>query len=103
MVHLQPVKHNRSYRHPDLVGFRKPTKSTRISEDTKAQTRKGLCLHIPATYHIHVQGILESGYSNRLAGMKITTASQKDEAPVTTLEGALPDQPAHRLQYSYPT
>jgi hypothetical protein len=61
--------------------------------------QKGLCLQIAAIYRIHVQDILESSYSNRLAGMKITIASHEVKAPVTTQDEPLPDQATQRLQH----
>ena len=53
---------------------------------------KYLKLWTPATYRIKVQGILDDSWSDRLAGMTITTSSQGDQAPVTTLVGLLRDQ-----------
>ena len=46
----------------------------------------------PGTYEIVVQGILGEDWSDRLAGMQITTDDPKTEAPVTTLTGHLRDQ-----------
>ena len=57
-------------------------------------TSKRLRPHKPATYHIHVQGILDEGWSDRLGGVTITTTSRTSEAPVTTLSGRLRDQAA---------
>jgi hypothetical protein len=51
-----------------------------------------LKLWTPATYRIKVQGILDDSWSDRLAGITITTSSQGDQAPVTTLVGLLRDQ-----------
>ena len=57
-------------------------------------TNQVLELSTPARYRIRVKGILDEGWSDRLGGMKITTAGQGDEAPVTTLVGQLVDQAA---------
>jgi hypothetical protein len=48
-----------------------------------------LKLWTPATYRIKVQGYLDDSWSDRLAGMRITTSSQGDLA---TLVGRLRDQ-----------
>jgi len=48
----------------------------------------------PAEYQIHIQGRLDAGWSDRLAGMSITTSSGRDRAPQTILEGAIVDQSA---------
>ena len=46
----------------------------------------------PATYSIHVEGLLDESWSERLAGMKIKTIERKNLPPVTTLSGQLTDQ-----------
>ena len=46
----------------------------------------------PATYSIHVEGLLDESWSERLAGMKIKTIKRKNLSPVTTLSGQLTDQ-----------
>ena len=46
----------------------------------------------PGTYKVVVQGILGEHWSDRLAGMQITTDNPKAEAPLTTLTGNLRDQ-----------
>jgi hypothetical protein len=43
-------------------------------------------------YRIQVQGRLDESWSDRLAGMSITTAGKEGEAPVATLIGHLRDQ-----------
>lgn len=43
-------------------------------------------------YEITVQGTISGSYSDRLAGMRITTTSRWDQEPVTVLDGALRDQ-----------
>ena len=55
-------------------------------------TGEDLKLWTPATYRIKVQGCLDDSWADRLAGMTITTSSQGDQAPVTTLVGLLRDQ-----------
>ena len=46
----------------------------------------------PATYSIHVEGLLDKSWSERLAGMNIETIKRKNLPPVTTLSGRLTDQ-----------
>ena len=46
----------------------------------------------PATYRIVVQGALSPDWSERLAGMIITTSSQSGRASQTTLVGSIRDQ-----------
>jgi hypothetical protein len=46
------------------------------------------------TYSIRVLGFVDEGWSERLAGMRISTGSLDDKGPVTTLVGEVPDQPA---------
>jgi hypothetical protein len=53
---------------------------------------KLLKLWTPARYRIKVQGHLDQCWSDRLAGLAITTSSQSDESPVTVLTGWLRDQ-----------
>lgn len=48
----------------------------------------------PAEYHIHIQGRLDVGWSDRLAGMSITTSGGKDRVPQTILQGPIVDQSA---------
>jgi hypothetical protein len=55
--------------------------------------RKELRLHVPATYRIQVQGVLDKQWSNRLGGVTITT-NQARKPPVTVLSGRLLDQAA---------
>jgi hypothetical protein len=43
-------------------------------------------------YRIIVKGHLEERCSERLAGMRLTTSSGGDQAPVSILEGLLVDQ-----------
>ena len=46
----------------------------------------------PATYNIHVEGLLDESWSERLAGMNIKIIERKNLLPVTTLSGQLTDQ-----------
>ncbi len=46
----------------------------------------------PATYRIVVQGTLGMDWSDRLAGLAISTTVRPGEAPRTTLEGRIRDQ-----------
>ena len=57
-------------------------------------THKRLSHHVPATYHIRVQGILDVRWSDRLGGMAISSTGPESEAPVTSLSGRLLDQAA---------
>ena len=53
-----------------------------------------LSMDHPAFYQIRVQGRLDQIWSERLAGMSVTTTGGKDILTVTMLEGRLPDQAA---------
>ena len=46
----------------------------------------------PAVYRIVVQGALEERWSDRFAGMAITTIDRKSGAPRTVLTGSIRDQ-----------
>jgi len=46
----------------------------------------------PGKYRIDVRGRLDDRWSDRLAGMRITTSGAEGDAPVTTLIGDLRDQ-----------
>jgi hypothetical protein len=46
----------------------------------------------PATYRIVVQGTLSERWSDRLAGLAITTTARGDAAPHTILAGPIRDQ-----------
>jgi hypothetical protein len=60
-----------------------------MSESFKWKAYK---LGTPATYCVKVNAHLDPGWSERLAGMKITTKKQKDGSSVTTLTGQVRDQ-----------
>ncbi|MGD8269482.1 MAG: hypothetical protein PVH69_04860, partial [Desulfobacterales bacterium] len=46
------------------------------------------------TYSIRVLGFVDESWSERLAGMRISTVSVEDKGPVTTLVGSVVDQAA---------
>ena len=46
----------------------------------------------PGKYRIEVEGHLEEHWSDRLAGMRITTSGSEGETPLTSLVGHLRDQ-----------
>ena len=48
----------------------------------------------PAAYQIKVQGRVDPGWSDRLAGMTIRLTEEEARPPVTTLKGELSDQAA---------
>ena len=45
-----------------------------------------------ATYRIRVEGSLDASWSDRLAGMTISSETSGEESPTTTLVGELRDQ-----------
>ena len=49
---------------------------------------------VPAKYRIVVQGDLSAKWSDRLAGLAITSTSREGAAPHTTLVGVIRDQAA---------
>jgi len=48
----------------------------------------------PGIYSIRVLGFVDESWSDRLAGMRISTVSLDDKGPVTTLVGSVVDQAA---------
>ena len=54
-----------------------------------------------ATYRIVVQGALSADWSDRLAGLVITTATRSGRTPQTTLVGPIRDQ--HELSAVFET
>ena len=48
----------------------------------------------PATYRIRIKGQLNASWSERLAGMTVTTSGGKNTPNITILEGSLIDQAA---------
>ena len=59
---------------------------------TDRSKKKNIKLWTPATYRIEVEGELAESYSDRLAGMRITTRQRSDRTTVSTLVGRLRDQ-----------
>ena len=53
---------------------------------------KGVRYEKPASYRIDIQGHLDASWSDRLAGMHISTCQGENQAPVATLTGRLRDQ-----------
>ena len=53
---------------------------------------KHLKLWTPASYRIEVDGHLDETWSDRLAGMHITTRKRADQSTVSTLVGRIRDQ-----------
>ena len=49
-----------------------------------------------ARYQIKVQGRLDEGWSDWFSGMTVTFENEGDDAPITTLTGAVTDQAALR-------
>jgi len=58
----------------------------------KNSNEKQINIWTPATYRIEVDGHLDESWSNRLAGMRITSRQRADQTTVTTLIGRLRDQ-----------
>ncbi len=56
------------------------------------ESRKKYLFDSPGQYRIRVQGLLDESWSDRLGGLRITTSSPKDKAPVTELVGQMRDQ-----------
>ena len=56
--------------------------------------QRGLKLETPAMYEIRVQGALERGWFDRMAGLEIVVERSADAAPVTVLSGRFIDQAA---------
>ena len=59
---------------------------------TQNSNEKHIKLWTPATYRIEVDGHIDESWSDRLAGMQITTRKRSDQTTVTTLIGRLRDQ-----------
>jgi hypothetical protein len=59
---------------------------------TNNSNEKNIKLWTSATYRIEVEGYLNESWSDRLAGMRITTRNRADQTSVTTLIGRLRDQ-----------
>jgi hypothetical protein len=59
---------------------------------TENSNEKRVKLWTPVTYRVEVDGHLDESWSDRLAGMRITTRKRSDQTTVTTLIGRLRDQ-----------
>jgi len=55
-------------------------------------TGKQFKLWTPATYCIEVEGHLDDSWSDRLAGLRISSRKRADESSITTLTGRVRDQ-----------
>lgn len=58
----------------------------------QSEHRKSYTFDRPGKYRIRVQGFLDKNWSERLAGLRITTGTRGDQKPVTTLVGQVRDQ-----------
>ena len=56
------------------------------------ESKKSFTFDRPGKYRICVQGYLDETWSERLAGLRITTSTRGDQKPVTTLVGQVRDQ-----------
>ena len=72
--------------------FKKPYE--RIGNHVAISSMEGFEVKTPSNYKIRVQGRLDAKYSDELGGMTITSASDGENLPVTTLVGHLVDQAA---------
>jgi hypothetical protein len=59
---------------------------------TKTKQMESIKFEKPGRYRIEVEGRLDEHWSDRLAGMRITTFGSEGETPVTSLVGDLRDQ-----------
>ena len=59
---------------------------------TENSNSKHLKPWTPATYRIEVEGHLAESWSDRLAGMQITSSKRADQSTMTILLGRLRDQ-----------
>ena len=58
----------------------------------KSENRKDSTFARPGNYRIRVQGYLDENWSERLAGLTITSGKRGDQKPVTALFGQVRDQ-----------
>jgi len=58
----------------------------------KSESRKRFTFDRPGNYRICVHGFLDGSWSDRLAGLRITTSKIGDQKPVTELVGRVRDQ-----------
>ena len=59
---------------------------------TSTQQLGGIKFEKPGKYRIEAEGRLDEHWSDRLAGMRITTSGSEGETPLTRLVGHLRDQ-----------
>jgi hypothetical protein len=59
---------------------------------TNDLNEKNIKLWTPVAYRIEVNGYLDESWSDRLAGMQITSRKKADQTIVSSLEGRLMDQ-----------
>jgi hypothetical protein len=59
---------------------------------TSTQQLGSIKFEKPGKYRIEVEGRLDEHWSDRLAGMRITTSGSEGETPLTRLVGHLRDQ-----------
>jgi len=56
------------------------------------EDKKRFAFDRPWNYRIRVRGFLDESWSERLAGLRITTDSRRDKSSVTALVGQVRDQ-----------
>ena len=56
------------------------------------ESRKSYVFNRPGKYRIRVHGFLDKSWSERLAGLHITTSSSKDKGSIAELVGQVCDQ-----------
>jgi hypothetical protein len=56
------------------------------------EDKKSFPFNRPGSYRIRVLGSLDETWSEKLAGLRITTSSLNDKGPVTALVGQIRDQ-----------
>jgi len=57
-----------------------------------SECKKKYSFDRPGNYRIRVQGFLDKNWSERLAGLRITTSKSGDNKSFTVLEGQIRDQ-----------
>ena len=58
----------------------------------QSEPKKSFSFDQPGSYRIRVRGFLDESWSERLAGLRITTDSRRDKSSVTALVGQVRDQ-----------
>ena len=69
-----------------------PFNNERSKPVQSESTGKSSNFSTPAIYSIHLEGLFDESWSERLAGMTVKTIQRKSLPPVTTLSGRLTDQ-----------